>query len=91
MNVFLIPAAIFVPPREVGNMLLAITLAGGLVGLFYLAGRTLLRRIAATPRPRPQRLLARVVRAEHWRLLRGGPLPYASAIAVGTIFVIAVG
>jgi len=81
-------AAIFVPPNDVGDMLVAITLAGGLVGLFYLGGRALVRRVAAQPRARPRALLARVMRAEHWRLLRGGPLPYAAAIAAGTIYVI---
>jgi len=80
--------AIFVPPAHVPDLLIDITLAGGLVGLIYLFGRTVVRRIASPPSPRPRGLLARVLRAEHWRLLRGGPLPYASAIAAGTIFVI---
>ena len=89
-------AAIFVPPAHVGNMILAIAMAGGVVGLFYLASRAWLRRRSATDQsgrrgPRPRRLLARVLRAERWRLLRGGPLPYASAIAAGTLFVIVSG
>ncbi|MCW3475829.1 A24 family peptidase [Limobrevibacterium gyesilva] len=84
-------AAIFVPPADVGNMLVAITLAGGVVGLFYLGWRFVLRRLAAQPRPRPSSLLARILRAERWRILRGCPLPYASAIAAGTLFVIVAG
>jgi prepilin peptidase CpaA len=84
-------AAVFVPPGHVGHMLLAVTLAGGVVGLFYLASRFLLRRRAAPAERRPSGLLARIRRAERWRMLRGGPLPYASAIAAGTIFVIITG
>ena len=81
-------AAIFVPPVHVGAMLVDITLAGGIVATIYLVSRTVLRRLAKTNPPRPQGLLGRVLRAERWRLMRGGPLPYASAIAAGTVFVI---
>ncbi len=85
-------AAIFVPPGQVGNMLMAITLAGGAIGLLYVAIRFAVRRHAdAAGRPRPRRLLARIARAERRRLLRGTSLPYASAIAVGTLFVIVAG
>jgi prepilin peptidase CpaA len=80
--------AIFVPPSHVPDTLIDITLAGGIVGLLYLFGRMVVRRVATRPLPRPRGFLARILRAEHWRLLRGGPLPYASAIAAGTIFVI---
>jgi prepilin peptidase CpaA len=87
-------AAIFVPPALVGSMIVATTLAGGVVGLAYLLARTIARHVGAAPRAvlRPDRrslsgLFARVLRAEHWRLLRGTPLPYASAIAAGALFV----
>lgn len=87
-------AAIFVPPALVGSMIVATSLAGGVVGLIYLLARTIARRTGTAPRatPRPRRgslsgFLARVLRAEHWRLLRGTPLPYASAIAAGVLFV----
>jgi len=81
-------AAIFVPPDHVGDMLIAVTLAGGVVGLIYLVGRTLLSRHGRPPTARPRRLLARILRVERRRLSRGGPLPYASAIAAGTLLVI---
>jgi prepilin peptidase CpaA len=73
--------ALLVPPGAVPGMLAAIALAGGLLALFYLAFRG--RRLAL-----PQRaatLPARALRAEIWRLRRGGPLPYAVAIAAGAI------
>jgi prepilin peptidase CpaA len=81
-------AAIFVPPVHVGDMLIAVTLAGGIVGMIYLAGRSFLSRIARPAPVRPRRLLARIMRVERRRLARGGPLPYASAIAAGTLLVI---
>jgi prepilin peptidase CpaA len=84
-------AAIFVPPPHVGDMLIAVTLAGGVVGLIYLLGRSLLSRNVRPAGARPRRLLARVLRVERRRLGRGGPLPYASAIAAGTLLVIFAG
>ena len=86
-------SAVFVPPAMVGDMIVATMLAGGVIGLVYLVARTIARRSAA---PRPVRraagpwpiaFVARVLRAERWRLLRGCPLPYASAIAAGVLFV----
>ena len=73
-------AACFVPPAQVPLMLASIAMAGGALALPYVAGRRFL------PRPswsRPAALPARLLRAEHWRLSRGGPLPYAVAIAAG--------
>ena len=81
-------AAIFVPPLHVGDMLIAVTLAGGVVGLIYLFGRSVLSRIVRPATARPRQLLARILRVERRRLCRGGPLPYASAIAAGTLMVI---
>jgi hypothetical protein len=63
-------------------------MAGGIIALVYMFLRFLLRRMPRPMSPRPRRLLARILRVEHWRLLRGGSLPYASAIAAGTLFVI---
>jgi len=84
-------AAVFVPPGHVGDLVLATSLAGGVVALVYLAGRELRKR---RPRPvgaRPQGLVARILRVERRRFGRGGPLPYASAIAAGTLFIIFAG
>jgi prepilin peptidase CpaA len=33
-------------------------------------------------------LLARALRVERWRIHRGGPLPYACAIAAGGLFIL---
>ena len=86
-------AAVFVPPHGVGNMLCDTALAGGLVALVYLVSRRLLRNDAEAPmaarRALPKRL--RIFHAERRRLRRGGPLPYGSAIACGTIFVLITG
>lgn len=81
-------AAVFVPPATVGQMIVATSLFGGAVAVVYLLARLFARRVALRTRPAPRAFLARVLRAEHWRLLRGSPLPYGSAIAAGTLFVI---
>jgi len=77
-------AALLVAPVQVPLMLVSVSIAGGCLALPYLAGR---HRLVA-PRPaaaarRPAGLAARILRAERWRLGRGGPLPYAVAIGVG--------
>jgi prepilin peptidase CpaA len=43
---------------------------------------------SATLPPRARALLPRALRAERWRISRGGPLPYACAIAFGFLFVV---
>ncbi len=82
--------ALLVPPELVPSLLAAVALSGGLLALPYLVAR---RRL---PRPdprasRPPGLLSRAVRAERWRLRRGGPMPYAVAIASGAFFVLSHG
>jgi prepilin peptidase CpaA len=84
-------AALFVPPATVGAMVISTSLFGGVVALFYLVARAVARRSRFIPGPTPRGLLARALRAERWRLRRGAPLPYASAIAAGTMFVILTG
>ena len=79
-------AALFVPPGSVMMMVGATTLFGGAIAVFYLLARTVALRVRLRARPAPGALIARVLRAEHWRLLRGAPLPYGSAIAAGTLF-----
>ncbi len=83
--------AIFIPPLHIPELLAAVTLAGGAIALFYLAAKRLLARLSRALPPRPRRLPGRVLRVERWRLLRGGSLPYASAIAAGTLFVLVTG
>ena len=81
-------AALFVPPMTVGNMIVATSLFGGVVAICYLVARYFAQRVTLRLHPAPRHFLARVLRAEHWRLLRGSPLPYGSAIAAGTLSVI---
>lgn len=80
----LMPAvALLVPPAAVPELLLTTALLGGLLALPFLALR---RRGVAPWRPRPAGLPARILRAERWRLQRGGPLPYGVAIAGAAMF-----
>ena len=76
--------ALAVPPHLVAALVVDTSMAGALLALIYLAARR------CVPRPRsmrPTSLLGRAWRAERWRLARGGPLPYAVAIAGAAIFV----
>ena len=78
--------ATLVPPYAVLTLLSFIAFSGGALALFYLAGRMFARkRSHATFRRRPSSLTRRVLRAEAWRIRRGGPLPYACAIAAGVV------
>lgn len=81
-------AALLVPQGTVLSLVGAITIAGGLLALPYYAART---RLPRPVRPRAKTMLPRVLRFEQWRLRRGGPLPYAVAIASGTLFVLSHG
>jgi prepilin peptidase CpaA len=78
-------AAIAVQPADVVTFVVVMSLAGAILALIYLGGRML---PAERPGPRPTALPARAMRAERWRLHRGGPLPYACAIAAGGVFVL---
>jgi prepilin peptidase CpaA len=75
-----------VPPHAVFTLLAFTAFAGGALALFYLAGRMLFgSRNKNLSCQRPATLPARVLRAEVWRIRRGGPLPYACAIAAGAL------
>ncbi len=78
-------AGIAVPPPLLLSFVVAMSLAGAVLAVIYLVGRAL---PAPRRRRRPTSLPARVLRIERWRLHRGGPLPYACAIAAGGIFVL---
>ncbi|MBL6457168.1 prepilin peptidase [Belnapia sp. T6] len=80
--------ALGLPPATTWNFVLFTSLAGGVLGLGYIAGRVLLagrapRQPLAAPLASPAAPLARVLAVEAWRLRRGGPLPYGVAIAAG--------
>ncbi len=77
--------ALVAPPGQVAAFVLATTLAGGVLALLYIA----LRRIVPPPTPgRRLGMLPRCLKAEAWRISRGGPLPYAVAIAAGGFYVL---
>ena len=78
-------ASVFVPPGEALPFILAVALSGGVLALIYLLAR---RFVAPPASERPHTLLGRALRAERWRIRRGGPLPYACAIAVGGLLVL---
>lgn len=79
----LIPAvALVLPPSTTPDLILSVAIAGGALALVYLTLSRLVRR----PYPGPRTgLLARVIKAETWRMHRRGPLPYAIAIAGGAL------
>ncbi len=82
-DVKLLAACALLPaPSAVPVLLVMMALAGGLLALAYLLAR---RLAPAIPR-RPSSLPGRVWRAEIWRIRRGGPLPYALPICIGTLF-----
>ncbi len=77
-------AALGMPPGSVLPFVAAVTIAGGGLAILYLAARPL---VPAPASARPKGLAGRAVRVERWRIRRGGPLPYACAIAAGVLFV----
>ncbi len=78
-------ASLLVPPMHVPLTIAFVAMAGGVLALPYIVAR---RRLSVRSCVRPATLAARVLRVERWRLRRGGPLPYAVAIAAGVCFAI---
>lgn len=77
--------ALGLSPAGTWDFVFFTVMAGGVLGLAYLAGPMLVGRPRLSPAGAP--LLQRVLQVEHWRLRRRGPLPYALAIAAGGIIV----
>jgi prepilin peptidase CpaA len=82
--------AIVLPPGMVSSFVVAMTIAGAAHAIAYMLARHVVTPPASVG-PHPRGLLVRAVRAERWRISRGGPLPYACAIAFGFCFVIFTG
>lgn len=76
--------AIGLPPTGVWSLVVATCLAGGVLSVLYILARRM-PAAAAPVRRNPSGLLARFLSVERWRIRRGGPLPYAVAIAAGGI------
>ena len=79
--------ALAIPPHLVPSLVVDTSIAGTLLALVYLTARNRIARPRSRS-SRPTSLLGRAARAERWRLARGGPLPYAVAIASATIVVL---
>lgn len=78
-------AAVAIPVNLIATFVLAVAIAGGIVAVVYLALSLLVRR----PLPGRRRgLLRRLGKAEAWRISRRGPIPYAVAIAFGSLAVL---
>ena len=73
---------LLVPPPHQVTVLVLMSLVGGAISVVYLVTRQWLRH---PPGTRPSSFAGRVWRVEQWRLCRGGPIPYAVAIAAGAI------
>jgi len=81
--------ALVVPPLQVGSLLMLTALSGGVLAVLYLILSRVVR--VAPPGGRRRGPLARVLRAERWRICRGAPLPYGLAIAFGGITLLLTG
>lgn len=80
--------ALCVPPANLLGLYMAITLTGTALGLIYLGLRPVMRRLLPKLLTRPATLWRRVMRVEFWRIGRGRSLPYAIAIATGTLTIL---
>ena len=79
-------------PHAVSRFIFVTAMAGGVLAMFHLAGRRIVRnRPPKAPPPRGTSLLHRIVSVEIWRLARHGSLPYGVAIACGGIWAILAG
>jgi prepilin peptidase CpaA len=77
-------AALGIMPSSVFTFAAAVAIAGGVLAIFYLVAK---RLVTTTVSRRNNGLFSRVWRVERWRIARGGPLPYACAIAAGAVYV----
>jgi prepilin peptidase CpaA len=81
---------LLVPPERVGQLLIEIALAGGVLGCFYLLARYALRSASATSSGaaevvRPEAGFALTIQTERVRIAAGGSLPYALAVLGGAL------
>lgn len=79
--------AVAVPPGDVTGFILGVGLCGGVLAMVYLIGRRFVPEMVSAG-GRGAGFPRRVWRIECWRIRRGGPLPYAVAIAVAGVFVL---
>ena len=77
---------LLVPPPLQTTVLFVMAMAGGVLSIIFLITRQWLQVKSG---PKPAAFVRRVVRIELWRLGRGGPIPYAVAIAAGALSALA--
>ena len=82
-------SALVIRPGQIPSLVSLVMIAGGILALIYLAARPLV--CAPVSNRGSGSLWSRARRVETWRIRRRGPLPYAIAIAVASIFEIGVG
>jgi prepilin peptidase CpaA len=85
---------LLVPPERVGQLLIEIALAGGVLSCFYLAARYALKSLPASPTgaveiASPKIGLVLAIKTERGRIAAGDPLPYALAVLGGVCIYIA--
>ena len=73
---------LLVSPEDVPALLFFIATIGGVLACFYIFARIMLPEPSKHRKPT---VFQRIARAELWRIQRRGSLPYAVAIALGTI------
>lgn len=75
--------SLLVRPPAIPTLIVAIALAGGVLGLLY----WMMPRLLAKPSTvRPHFVLGRILRVEHYRIRRGCSLPYVVAITAGSVY-----
>lgn len=81
---------VVLPPALLWPFVVAMSAAGAVHAISYILARRVVTPPPPLPgyKPRARWLLPRGLRAERWRISRGGPLPYACAIAFGFLFVV---
>jgi prepilin peptidase CpaA len=82
--------AIVLPPGVMAMFAVAMSVSGAFHAVIYMLARGMVTPPPPLPAHEQRRrpLLLRALRAERWRISRGGPLPYACAIAFGFVFVV---
>jgi len=87
--------AFLVPPDRVGQLLIEIALAGGLLSCFYLAAHHALRRSLHASQTTPvedpplENSVVRMIKTERARIAAGDSLPYALAVLGGVSIYVA--
>lgn len=83
-------ATLAAPYGRAVSLFVAMSICGSILAVLYLLCGQIARARHRDGESvgKPAKLLKRTIRAEAWRLRRGGPLPYACAIAAGFIFVL---